>query len=94
MHSIADRNRILRACWKDARFIVPDPLPEGHHFPVTVWGVIKDPHLRDQAFQDVVSWWPALKRWTVTHQCRADEEVTDYPCEVTFWQPLPPLPWD
>lgn len=71
----------------------PATAPEGEGFSVQVWGVIDDPRLRiheDEPFQDVVAWWPARRVWTVTHQCRADEQAVDYEVNVVAWRPLPP----
>lgn len=99
MPSLTDRDRILRESWRNAQFILPDPDPRGAHFAVEVWGVIRDrsgtfrSSDSEQTFQDVVSYWPASNKWTVTHVGRGQEDATDYPCDVLFWQPLPPLPW-
>lgn len=62
------------------------------HFAITVLGVIDDEMLRvngEEPFVDIVSYWPALQRWTTTHCCRASEEVTDYPVNVLKWIYLP-----
>lgn len=99
MPSLQERDKILRESWRDARFISPDPHPAGEHFAVQVWGIIDDPRYRlnreEKPFQDVVSYWPAAKKFTVTHLNRsvAGEDVADFPVVVTFWQPLPPMPW-
>ena len=95
MSTMTERDRQLSACWVDVDFTVPAARPSGDHYPVTVWGVINDPRFRingEVEFMDVVSWWPGLRVWTVTHQSRADGEAFDHPCKVTYWQPLPPLP--
>ena len=97
MYPIADRDELIRRCWINTKHMVPPEDPRGPHFAVTVLGVIDDPRFRipgaDGPFVDFVSWWPASRMWTVTHQCRADELATDCPCTVTFWQQQPPLPW-
>ncbi len=95
MSSLVERDRIVRECWRDPRFITPDPHPDGPHYAVTVFGVIKDERLNNgKEFLDIVAWWPAAKKWTVTHQCRADEDAADYPCNVVQWQPMFRLPWE
>ena len=79
--------------WIDAS--VPPPTFKSHAWPVSVLGVVDDPHLRmngDQPFVDIVAYWPALKQWTVTHQCAADPDSMDYPVRVTHWMPKPELP--
>lgn len=96
MVSLVERDRMLLASWFNAKYRVPDPGPGGEHYSVGVLGVIHDARLivRDCTdYVDIVYWWPAVRKWTVTHQCRADEEAVDYECDVTYWQPLPPLPW-
>lgn len=93
--SLLLRDHHIRACWVPSGFRRPVPDDRGPHFPVEVWGVIDDPRFRltgQRPIQDVVSYWPALDRWTVTLQCRADEDAVDFPVHVTHWQPLPPLP--
>jgi hypothetical protein len=99
--SLLLRDQFLKQCWVPADFRVPDSLAHGEHYPVAVLGVIDDPTIclnGAGAFVDVVAWWPALRKWTVTHQCRSDscehtDTAVDYPIRVTFWQPLPPLPF-
>lgn len=64
------------------------------HHSVSVLGIIDDPVLNfsgDEPYVDVVAYWPALQKWTVTHQCRADEDAIDYPVRVAGWQPLPEI---
>jgi hypothetical protein len=62
--------------------------------------VVDDPNLRingedtlsnskSKPFIDIAAYWPALKKWTVTHQCAADDTATDYEVRVTKWMPLP-----
>lgn len=95
-HSLLERNEILRKSWIDARHRVPEADPAGPHFSITVIGIISDPHFinaGDKEFVDFVAWWPAAQKWTVTHQCRADTEATDFPVNVIAWQPAIPLPW-
>jgi len=73
----------------------PATLPAGEHFSVSVLGVVDDPALRmpgEQPFVDIVAWWPALKRWTITHQSRSDDVVEDFEVRITCWRPLPCLP--
>ena len=73
----------------------PPESTDGRHLTITVLGVIDVPAMRlngDEPFVDVVSYWPARKLWTVTHQCRADESAMDYVITVRCWQPLPQLP--
>lgn len=94
--SLLLRDSLLKQCWVPAHLRVPDDGPSGPHYPVQVWAVIDDPRYRlngEPVFMDVACWWPASKVWTVTGQCRADEEVDDTVVNVTFWQPLPPLPY-
>jgi hypothetical protein len=67
----------------------------GPHHPVQVLAVIDDPLHRingDDPFVDIAAYWPALDKWTITSQCRADTEVTDTPVNVAFWMPLPEAP--
>lgn len=98
MSTLTERDRLLKASWRDARHVVPDPHPGGEHFSVQVLGVIDDSAFQIEgdpgAFVEFVSWWPALRRWTVTHTNKADDQATDFPCKVTYWQPSPPLPWE
>jgi hypothetical protein len=99
MPSLQERDKILKESWVDARFRVPDPHPAGEHYSVQVMGVVDDPAYRmkgdNQPFTDVVDYWPAAKKFTVTHCSRASsvEAVEDFPVMVTFWQPMLPLPW-
>jgi hypothetical protein len=77
--------------WKAAE--LPPVCPDGRQ--VQVLGVIADPALcsaGDEAFVDVVTWWPDRKEWTVTHCSRASRDATDYPTVVTHWDWLPPVP--
>jgi len=96
--SSAERDAMLRKCWKDARFSQPTA-PEGQsqHYNIQVLGVVDDPTMRlrgdDKPFVDVVSYWPALNKWTITHCSRADSEADDYPIRVTYYQDMIPLPW-
>lgn len=96
--SLLLRDQLIRDCWVPSGFRQPETDPRGRHYPVQVWGTIDDPRLRlpgrpHSPFQDVVAWWPATRIWTVTLQCRADEDAVDFQVNVTFWQPLPPLPF-
>lgn len=94
--SLLLRDQMIRACWVPADFRTPPPDQRGPWFKVEVWGVIDDPRLRlqhDKPFQDVVCYWPSSRIWTVTLQCRADEDAVDFPVNVSFWQPLPPMPF-
>lgn len=94
--SLLLRDTLIKQCWVPSHIRVPDDDPRGLHYPVQVWGVIDDPRYRcngEPVFQDVVCWWPAARIWTVTSQCRADDEVDDVAVMVTWWQPLPPLPY-
>ena len=96
MASLLERDKILRECWINTRFRVPDPDPRGEHFPITALGVIADPDFMangDKEFVDVVSYWPAARKWTVTYQVRGAEDAQDYECNVTYWQQMPPMPW-
>ena len=89
------RDQLILECWQASHLKLPDPDSRGAHFPVVVWGVIDDPRFRPvmgKPFAEVVSWWPALGKFTVTHQCQADVEVIELPVRVTHWQPLPPTP--
>jgi hypothetical protein len=77
---------------------LPDTLPEGPHYGVTVLAVIQDAAVRVsdvEQYIDWATWWPATRKWTVTHcGIAADPEHTvDYPVNVTFWQPRLALPW-
>jgi hypothetical protein len=87
------RDQLIRQSWIPVHLRPPENDPRGVHYPVQVWGVIDDPRLKTsdgKPFSDVVSYWPALGKWTVTFQCRLSELPDDYPVRVTFWQPLPP----
>jgi hypothetical protein len=83
-------------CEHNSKWIPAETPPEsiGPHFPVQVLAVIDDPKYRvnDDAFVDIAAYWPSLNKWTVTHQCAADEDAADYTVNVTHWQPLPELP--
>lgn len=99
MSSLEERDTLLRQCWRNSRFIVPEAHAAGPHFAIQVMGVVDDPHYRmikgdERPFVDLVAYWPAARKWTITHCSRAcADEATDYPVNVTFWQPLLPLPW-
>jgi hypothetical protein len=61
-----------------------------------VLGVIYDPNFYDpEPFVDIVTYWPADKRWTVTHSSRADKAAGDHDVRVIGWKPLDdiPPPW-
>lgn len=93
--SLILRDQYIRSCWVPAHLRVPQHRPGREHFPIQCWGVIQEPSMEvdgETMFADVVAWWPALGKWTVTHQCRADEDATDHVVVVLWWQPLPPLP--
>ena len=95
--SITLRDQLIASCWVAAHVQQPEPDPRGAHFPVQVWGVIEDPRFTPVVagrFADVVSWWPSSRCWTVSHQCRADDEVVELPVRVIAWQELPPVPLD
>jgi len=95
--SLYIRDQLIQQCWIPVHHRVPETDPRGPHYAVQVWGVIDDPRVRTvdgRTFSDVVSYWPALKKWTVTHQLRQNDLADDYPVSVTFWQPLPPTPTD
>lgn len=89
------RDQLILQCWVASHLHQPQADPRGNHFPVQVWGVIDDPRykpVRSKPFADIVSFWPSLGYFTVTHQCQADEEVIELRVRVTHWQPLPPTP--
>lgn len=76
--------------WIDSR--VPPSSEKGEHFPISVLVVVDDSKLRlngELPFIDIASYWPALKKWTVTYCSVADETATDYEVRVTRWMPLP-----
>lgn len=89
MSSLLLRDQIIRQCWVPADFRVPDPDVRGPHFPVQVWAVVE---VNNRRFVDLVSWWPALRRWTATWQSKANEDAVEFAVVVVFWQPSPPLP--
>lgn len=94
--SLILRDQLLKQCWVPASMRKPLPNPAGNHFPVTVWAVVDDVRYRcngEPVFMDVACWWPASRVFTITSQCRADEDADDKPVNVTWWQPLPPLPY-
>jgi len=94
--SLLLRDQFIKQCWVPADVRNPHPDPRGPHYPVTCWAVIHDPRLKlegDAVFQDVACYWPALDKWTITSQCRADEDAIDVEVNVAWWQPLPPMPW-
>jgi hypothetical protein len=99
MSSLTERDAAIKRCYVDAAFRLPDPDPRGPHFPVQVIGVIEQSDELVAAcgdrkhIVDFVCWWPALRKWTVTHTCRGTEDAIDFPCTVTHWQPDLPLPW-
>lgn len=95
MSSLTERDRLVRENWRDPRFVVPDPHPDGPHFPVEAIGVIKDDKfLRGKETVETVYWWPAARKWTATYQAHTEEEVQEYPVTVTHWQPPLKLPWE
>ena len=52
-----------------------------------------DPYFNEgKPFADVVAYWPALGKWTVTGTVRGNEDVEDVPVRIVGWQYLPPLP--
>lgn len=96
--SLLLRDTLLKQCWVPSHLRVPDDDPRGAHYPAQVWAVIDDPRYRfngEPVFMDIACWWPASRTWTVTGQIRADDpdSVDDVKVRVTFWQPLPPLPY-
>jgi hypothetical protein len=96
--TIAERDDLFRRCWRDTKYVVPDTDTRGPAFGVTVLGVIQDRIIRvsdAEHYIDWVTWWPATRKWTVTHTGLAtDPDATvDFPVNVTFWQPMLPLPW-
>jgi hypothetical protein len=94
--SLILRDQLLRECWVPTSLRKPAPNPAGPHYSVPVWGVIDDSNFTiagETMFADVVAYWPALDKFTVTHQCRADEDADDHVVKVIWWQPLPPLPY-
>lgn len=94
--SLTLRDQYIKQCWVPAELRQPSTDPRGPHFPVTCWVVVDDPRYRvgtDMVFACIGCWWPASKQWTVTSRCPGDEDVTDVPVNVSFWQPMPPLPW-
>lgn len=93
MPTLEERNRVLRESWVDSRFRQPEPLTAGTHYSIQVLGVVEDKMLHAKPFVDVVAWWPAAKKWTITHQSTKDTEVVDCVVTVTHWQYMPPLPW-
>jgi hypothetical protein len=73
----------------------PASTPPATCAPIAVLGVVDDPSLRmtgDDAFVDVVHYWPEKNEWTVTHLVRASKDATDFPVKVVAWQPMLELP--
>ena len=94
--SLILRDQYIRECWVPSSLRVPRTDPRGAHYPVQCWGIIEDTRFLDEQgavkrFVDLVSWWPAMKMWTVTMLCAADERAEDVPVTVISWQPPPPL---
>jgi hypothetical protein len=93
--SLLQRNALIRDCWVPVT-TPPTSSKESAHFPIEVWAVIDDPRYQsngERPFADIACYWPASKKWTVTGQCRGDTDVDDIEVRVTFYQPLPPLPY-
>lgn len=96
--SLLLRDQYIRECWIPVTLRAPRMDPGASpHYPIQLWGVIDDPKLQGEGwppgpYADVVAYWPALNKWTVTHSGRADEFATDVEVRVTFYQPLPPIP--
>jgi len=87
------RDDVLRRAWNDPRDAVPQAADQSPHFSIEVWGVIRDPMRNEgKPYADVVAYWPALRKWTVTGVGRNTEDVLDTPVRVAAWQYLPPLP--
>jgi hypothetical protein len=93
-HYLLTKNRAawIEDRWVDAR--VPPTSDKGEHYPIQVLAVVDDPRLRingEDPFIDIAAYWPALKKWTVTHCTVADETATDYEVKVSKWMPMPPI---
>jgi hypothetical protein len=81
--------------WKSTRTDPPKVDDAPQHFSITVLGVVDDPRYRfndEPPFVDVVGYWPALNKWTVTHCCVKDEVADDVEVNVTWWMPRPDAP--
>lgn len=87
------RDDVLRRAWVRPIDGVPQAPDQSEHFAIEVWGVVQDIFFNDgKPFADVVSYWPALRMWTVTGTVRGGEDVADQMVRVIAWQYLPPLP--
>lgn len=79
--------------WIDVKERVPESVEP--RCTITTLAVIDDPRFRlegEDPFVDIAAYWPAAKKWTVTHQTRADKDATDHECRVTYWTHLLELP--
>lgn len=75
--------------WMDAAD-PPKPRPgQLPHYPILVLGAVDED---DEVSIDIVAYWPALNRWTITYQRQSNESADDWPVVVRAWQPLPMLP--
>lgn len=98
MPSLEERDRVLRESWVNVKYRQPECSEAGPHFSVAVMGVVDDPlytQRGEKPFVEIVHWWPAASRFTITHAADVDGTavVEDYPVNVTYWQPRLPLPW-
>jgi hypothetical protein len=59
---------------------------------VQVLAVIEDPRYGEEPFVDIVTFWPAGARWTVTHSCRSDASAADHEVRIRCHRPLDPVP--
>lgn len=95
--SLTLRDQYLKQCWVPTDLRLPPTDPRGPHHPVECWVIVDDPRFvranGDKVFQDRGCYWPASNIWTVTCQTCASEDAEDVRANVTWWQPLPPLPW-
>lgn len=95
MMDAAQLGRLEAHPWINAALQVPDAVKGDEHWNVCVLGVVDDPRYRingDDPFIDTVHWWPAVRKWTITHSAECDTEAADYECIVTYWQHKPELP--
>ncbi len=92
---MTDAARDVLTRWRSAR-TEPPKMDAPPHYSITVLGVVDDPRYHnnddDHAFVDVVGYWPALNKWTVTHSCVRDDTAEDVEVKVTWWMPLPEAP--
>lgn len=95
--SVHIRDQLILECWTSCSLKLPEPDSRGIYYPVPCLGVVDDPRFKERMggrFVELVSWWPANRIWTVSHQSQACDDVVDLQIRVVAWQPWFQAPKD